>query len=366
MSCDLIKLATPGVSGLQPYHPGKPMDELERELGLTDIIKLASNENPLGAGDRVMQALQQPREISRYPDGNGHKLKSALAEFHHVNFDQITLGNGSNDVLELIARATVSPAHEVIFSEHAFAVYPLVVQALGAKSVVTPARDWGHDTEAMVAAITDKTRLMFIANPNNPTGTWLQRNKIEALLQMVPDNVIVVIDEAYFEYVQEPQYPNCIELLQDYQNLLVTRTFSKAYGLAGLRIGYAVSHPDLADLMNRVRQPFNVNSIAMAAAEIALSDYEHIERSIKLNQSGLQQLISAFNNLGLDYIPSVANFICVDLQETGIEIYNKLLRKGVIVRPIDVYGMPNHLRVTIGLEQENRKFIKALTEVLAE
>jgi len=365
MSCDLLNLATPGVAGLQPYHPGKPVEELERELGLTNIVKLASNENPLGASKRVREILKQTQDVSRYPDGNGHTLKAALAKRHGVSVEQITLGNGSNDVLELVARAVVTSEHEVIFSEHAFAVYPLVAQAIGAKSVVIPALAWGHDLEAMAAAISENTRLLFIANPNNPTGTWLKKDKLRKLVEAVPENVIVVVDEAYFEYVVEPDYPNCIALLNDFPNIVVTRTFSKAHGLAGLRVGYAVSHPDLADLMNRVRQPFNVNSLALLAAETALADSDHIEQSIRLNQSGMQQLADSFENLGLHYIPSVANFICVDLQQPGTEVFNKLLHEGVIVRPIDIYGMPNHLRITIGLEEENDKFIKALTKVLA-
>lgn len=366
MSCDLLKLATPGVAGLQPYHPGKPVEDLERELGISDIIKLASNENPLGASEKVRKVLSQDRDISRYPDGNGFRLKAALAKHHGISEKQITLGNGSNDVLELIARSVVSSTNEVIFSQHAFAVYPLVVQAIGAISVITPARNWGHDTEAMAAAVTGKTRLIFIANPNNPTGTWLDENRLRTLIDSIPENVIVVVDEAYHEYVTEDEYPDCIKWLDDFPNLVVTRTFSKAHGLAGLRIGYAVSHPDVADLMNRVRQPFNVNSLALLAAETSLNDTDHIERSIELNQAGLQQLSEGFDNLGLHFIPSVANFICVDLQQPAGDIYNALLHEGVIVRPVDVYGMPDHLRITVGLEQENKKFISALTKVLAE
>ncbi|MEE9552473.1 MAG: histidinol-phosphate transaminase, partial [Gammaproteobacteria bacterium] len=249
MSCDLLQLATPGVAQLQPYHPGKPIEELERELGLSNIIKLASNENPLGPGQMAKEALNDSMDLSRYPDGNGHALKSSLAEYHGVSVDQITLGNGSNDVLELIARVVVTADHEVIFSEHAFAVYPLVAQSIGAKSVIVPARDWGHDLDAMQAAITGRSRLIFVANPNNPTGTWSTGEALKKLIEGIPENVIVVVDEAYFDYVEEDDYPNCIEWLTEFPNLLVTRTFSKAHGLAGLRIGYGVSHKDLADLM---------------------------------------------------------------------------------------------------------------------
>lgn len=364
MSCDLQKLATPGVASLQPYEPGKPVEDLERELGLKNIIKLASNENPLGSSPRALAVLNNPGDPARYPDGNGFRLKAALAEYHDVQAEQITLGNGSNEILELIARAILTPAHEVIFSEHAFAVYPLVTQAIGARSVVVPAKNHSHDPHAMVAAVTSNSRLMFVANPNNPTGTWLQRSELRQLLESVPDDLIVVVDEAYFDYVQEPDYPNCMEWLADFPNLLVTRTFSKAYGLAGLRIGYGVAHRDLADLLNRVRQPFNINSLALACAEAALQDREHIARTISNNQSGMRQLVDAFDALGLEYIPSAGNFICVDMKRPGREIYNRLLHEGVIARPVDNYGLPNHLRVTIGREEENERFIRALEKVI--
>lgn len=363
MSCDLLKLATPGVAGLQPYHPGKPVEELERELGIGDIVKLASNENPLGTGDRALEAIKTMADFSRYPDGNGFSLKATLAQYHGVESGQITLGNGSNDILELIARSVVSPGQEVIFSEHAFAVYPLVTQAIGAKSVVVPAKDWSHDLAAMQAAVTGNTRLMFIANPNNPTGTWSEEVPLRRLLESVPEDLVVVVDEAYCDYVEEEEYPQCIRWLHAFPNLVVTRTFSKAHGLAGLRVGYGVSHPGLADLMNRVRQPFNVNSVAQVAAEAALHDAEHIERSVVVNRNGMQLLIESFDQLGLDYIPSVANFICVDMGRDAQPVYEKLLHKGVIVRPIAGYGMPNHLRVTIGLESQNEKFITALKKV---
>lgn len=363
MSCDLLKLATPGVAGLQPYHPGKPVEELERELGIGDIVKLASNENPLGTGDRAREAIKAMADFSRYPDGNGFSLKATLAQYHGVEPDQITLGNGSNDILELIARSIVSPGQEVIISEHAFAVYPLVTRAIGAKPVVVPARNWSHDLETMQAAITEKTRLMFIANPNNPTGTWSDEVSLRHLLESMPEDVVVVVDEAYCDYVEDEEYPQCIHWLHAFQNLVVTRTFSKAHGLAGLRVGYGISHAELADLMNRVRQPFNVNSVAQTAAEAALHDAEHIERSVVLNRNGKQQLIETFDQLGLDYIPSVANFICVDMGRHAQPVYEKLLHEGVIVRPVDSYGMPDHLRVTIGLESENERFIQALKKV---
>ena len=367
MTCDLINLATTGVAGLHPYQPGKPVEELERELGISNIIKLASNENPLGLGVKAQQALSSTSDLSRYPDGNAHDLKMALAGRHGVNTDQITIGNGSNEILELITRAITGSQHEVIFSEHAFAVYPLVTQAVGAKAVVVPAKNWGHDLSAMQAATNENSRVMFIANPNNPTGTWVDIQSLRTLLGSCPEQTVVVVDEAYFEYVDEDDYPNCIQWVNEFPNLLVTRTFSKAFGLAGLRIGYGVSHRDIADLMNRVRQPFNVNSLALSAASAALGDIDHLQQSISLNQAGMKQLTKAFDNMNLQYIPSVGNFICVDLQTTGqsgIEIYKQLLHQGVIVRPIDNYGLPNHLRITIGLKQENEIFIQALESIL--
>ena len=367
MAFDPLRLAVDGVRGLQPYEPGKPMEALERELGIRDIIKLASNENPLGPGPRALEAVRaQVPDIGRYPDGNGFALKQALSRHLGVDPACLTLGNGSNDILELLARAFLAPEHEVVFSEHAFAVYPIVTQAAGARAVVTPARDWGHDLEAMAAALTPRTRLVFIANPNNPTGTWLRADALEHFLDSTPEHVLVVIDEAYFEYVQEPDYPDALSWLPRYPNLVLTRTFSKAHGLAGLRVGYGISRPQVADLLNRVRQPFNVNSLALAAAEAALGDAAHLQRSTALNREGMARLVAGFENLGLGYIPSVANFISVDVGRPGTEVYQALLRRGVIVRPVANYGMPRHLRVTVGLPEENARFLDALAAVLAE
>lgn len=366
MSCDLLTLATPGVSGLQPYQPGKPIDELQRELGVDEIIKLASNENPLGPGQHVLDVIAATTDLSRYPDGNGFKLKQALAEKHNIEADCITLGNGSNDILEMVARAFVTSQHQVIYSQHSFAVYPIVTQAVGAEHVVVPAKDWGHNLAAMLAAVTDKTRLMFIANPNNPTGTWVNSLELKSLLENVPEHVIVLVDEAYFEYARsEANYPDSSLWLNEFNNLIITRTFSKAYGLAGLRVGYGLSHPDIANLLNRVRQPFNNNSLALAAAEVALHDNDYIERSVNNNQAGMTMLIKAFDNMGLDFIPSKGNFICIDFEQPADQIYHALLRAGVIVRPVANYGMPNHLRISIGLESENARFISELTKIMA-
>nr|VFK56967.1 MAG: histidinol-phosphate aminotransferase [Candidatus Kentron sp. TUN] len=365
MTCDFISLVPDGVRSLQPYRPGKPIEELERELGITDIIKLASNENPLGPGPLARAALaRQVEDLGRYPDGNGFVLKQALASHLSIAPEMLTLGNGSNDILELVARVFATREHEIIFSEHAFLVYPLVTRAIGAREIKTPATEFGHDLSAMLEAITDQTRVVFIANPNNPTGTWVNSVALDTFLQAVPDTVLVVVDEAYREYVDHPNYPDCVTWLPRYANLVVTRTFSKAYGLAGLRVGYAISHPDIADLLNRIRQPFNVNSMALAAAVATLGDTDHLQRTKHVNDAGYQQLTVAFDGLGLGYIPSVGNFITVDIGQSGEEIYNRLLREGVIVRLIANYGLPNHLRVTIGLEEENQRFIQALKRSL--
>jgi len=367
---NLFSLATQGVQALKPYQPGKPLAELEREYGIHHAVKLASNENPLGPSPVALQVIrEQLHDLARYPDGNGFALKAALASKHGIHATQITLGNGSNDILELLARAFVTSDNEVIFSQHAFAVYPIVTQAVGGRAVVTAARDWGHDLDAMLAAINDKTRLIFIANPNNPTGTWLTQQQLEQFLSRVPAHVVVVLDEAYYEYASDPamgasDYPNGMQWLSEYANLVVTRTFSKAYGLAGLRVGYSVSHTAIADLLNRVRQPFNVNSLALAGAEAALQDQAHLEKGLACNVSGMQQYTHAFTELGLEYIPSIANFISVKVGE-AVGIYEQLLHQGVIVRPVANYAMPEYLRITVGTAEENQRCISALQQVMS-
>lgn len=367
MTCDFLALAQPGVQKLSPYVPGKPVEELAREFGLkaSDIVKLASNENPLGPSPLAVQAIQAALpDMTRYPDGNGFVLKQALAERLDVAPSMITLGNGSNDILELVTRAFVGPQHEVVFSEHAFAVYPIVTQAVGARAVVVPSRNWGHDLEAMAAAITPATRLVFVANPNNPTGTWIERRELEAFLERVPEQVIVVLDEAYTEYVEASDMPNGLDYLAGYPNLLVSRTFSKAYGLAALRVGYGICQPAIADAMNRVRQPFNVNSLALAAAVATLSDINYLAESRAVNREGMLQLESGLREMGLQWIPSRGNFLAVDLGQQAAPVFQALLREGVIVRPVANYGMPNHLRVSIGLRAENQRFLQALAKVL--
>lgn len=365
MMTDILRLATPGVQGLSPYQPGKPIEELEREYGVTNAVKLASNENPLGPSPLAVTAARAALSgINRYPDGNGFALKSALARKLGVKSEKITLGNGSNDVLEQLARAFVQSENEVLFSEHAFALYPIVTRAVGAIPVATKTKDWGHDLAAMRAAVTSRTRLVFIANPNNPTGTWLKAEELESFVRAMPSHVLVAIDEAYFEYVIESDYPNTVAWTAKYPHLITTRTFSKAYGLAGLRVGYGVSSPEIADILNRVRQPFNVNSAALAAATAALEDEGHVSRAVQLNREGMRQLTAAFTALGLKPIPSAGNFVCVDFGRPATPVYERLLREGVIVRPVANYGMPNHLRVTVGLPEENRRFIAALRKVM--
>ncbi len=313
-----------------------------------------------------MAAIQATlKDLALYPDGNGFDLKLALADKYAVDMSQITLGNGSNEILELVARAFLTPGLEVVFSQHAFAVYPLVTQAVGATAVVAPALNYGHDLDAMLQRVTDKTRLVFIANPNNPTGTLLDYGHLESFIQALPDTCICVLDEAYCEFVAGGSEGNSIDWLKKYPNLLITRTFSKAYGLAGLRIGYGLSSPQLADILNRVRQPFNNNMLALAAAEAALTDIEHLQNTIAVNAQGMRFITEGFKSLGLEWIPSAGNFVLVDLKKPAMPIYEALLRKGVIVRPVGVYELPNHLRITIGTQAENQLFLQALTEVLA-
>jgi histidinol-phosphate aminotransferase len=365
MSDFFLSLANQGVQKLHPYQAGKPTDELERELGIKNIVKLASNENPLGLSDAVKAVLQKELlNLTRYPDANGFYLKQALAKKYAVEINQITLGNGSNDLLEVIARAFVDTESEVMFSEHAFVVYPLVTQSIGAKAVCVKAKNYGHDLVAMATAITDKTKLIFIANPNNPTGTFLEQNEIKHFLSQVPKNVLVVLDEAYFEYASEDRRGNAIAWIAQYPNLIVTRTFSKAYGLAGLRVGYSFSHPDIANILNRVRQPFNCNALALKAAETVLKDEQYLADGVALNNAGMKELCDFFDANGLDYIPSMGNFVTVNVGQSGDEIYQKLLLQGVIVRPVTGYGLPTHLRISIGTEVENQRFKEALTSVL--
>jgi histidinol-phosphate aminotransferase len=358
------------VRAIAPYQPGKPISELAREMGLDEasIVKLASNENPRGMGPRTRAAIEAAiPEIARYPDGNGYELKSALARRYGVDMSSIVLGNGSNDVLELAAAAFLGPGRAAVYSQHAFAVYPLATQARGARGIVVPAKQgYGHDLEAMARAIDDETFVAWIANPNNPTGTLAGAKELEAFLRRVPERVLVVLDEAYNEYLPPERRADTVKWLKRHPNLVLTRTFSKAYGLAGLRVGYALAHASVADVMNRVRQPFNVNSVALVAAAAALDDMEFVARSYAENLQGLRQLEEGASGLGLEFIPSFGNFLTLRVGKAQ-EIFKRLLRRGVIVRPVGgAYGLPEHLRVTVGTAQENEKFLAALAASLKD
>jgi histidinol-phosphate aminotransferase len=367
-----LNLAVSGVQGLNPYLPGKPIEELERELGIKNILKLASNENPMGASEKVLKALTAEHlEVAVYPDGNGFILKQALAKKLEVQHEQITLGNGSNDILDMIARTFLCQGREAIFSQYAFAVYPIATQAVGATMKIAAAfppehetMPYGHDLENMLALINDATRVIFIANPNNPTGTWLDSHGLKGFIDQVPEGIIVVIDEAYFEYVAEADYPDSLQWLDEYPNLIVTRTFSKIYGLASLRVGYAVCSEEIADLLNRVRQPFNVNTFALTAATTALEDTAHLEKCAKSNQHGLQFWRDACQQRNLSFMPTVGNFITIDVGQEALPIYEALLQHGVIVRPVANYGLPHHLRITIGTIEQNTRCLAALDNVL--
>ena len=374
----LVEKSRKEIQGLSPYQPGKPIDELAREYGLNpaDIVKLASNENPIGPSPKAIAAMAaETQELTRYPDGNGYDLKQALCQklgtaSAPIKAEQITLGNGSSDILNFIVTCFVGSNDEVMFSQHAFAIYGLVTKIQGGQCNIVPAKNYGHDLDAMAAAINEKTRLIFVTNPNNPTGTWLSHTEIKDFMNKVPSDVIVVLDEAYFEYVDETDYCDGLTLLADYPNLVVTRTFSKAYGLASIRVGYGISSPEIANLMNRVRPPFNVNSFALAAAVATLNDDEYVAQSRAINTQGMVYLTQSFDALGLPYIPSVANFISFEIPaDAGIsamDINAKLLEAGVIIRPVANYEMPNHIRVSIGTPSENETFIAALSKILQD
>lgn len=369
MSCDFLELAVPGVRGMSPYQPGKPIEELAREQGfrVEDIVKLASNENPLGPPPSAVKAITESlAELARYPDGSSYLLKQALAGKLGVAPEWLTLGNGSNDVLVLLAEAFLDSASSAVYSQYAFVVYPLAVKAVGAEGIVVPALDYGHDLDAMADAIKDNTRIVFLANPNNPTGTSFSEQQLLGFLDRVPERVIVVLDEAYFEYGAGGGLPNGIDLLGRYPNLVVTRTFSKAFGLAGARVGYSISNPEIADVLNRLRQPFNLNLPAQYGAVAALADDAYLQQSIEINQQGMAFMEQGLADLGLDWISSAGNFITVDMKQDAMPIYQGLLTKGIIVRPVANYGLHEHLRISIGLPDENRRCLEALAQVLAE
>jgi histidinol-phosphate aminotransferase len=360
--------APPHIRAIAPYLPGKPITELAREMGLRpeNIVKLASNENPLGFSPKAEEAMQAALlDTARYPDGNSFALRDAVCTKFSLLPDQLVFGNGSNDILELAARAFLVPGTEAIYSQHAFAVYALVTQAVGATGVAVPAKDFAHDLTAMLAAITPNTRMIFIANPNNPTGTLLSKDDLSKFLLAVPKQVLIVLDEAYDEYLPAALKSESIGWLAEFKNLIISRTFSKAYGLAGLRVGFGMAATEIADMMNRVRQPFNVNSIAQAAAVASLADDAFVERSYALNQAGMLQITQGLNHLGLTFIPSFGNFVSFRIANAA-GTYQRLLEHGVIVRPVTIYEMPDYLRVSIGLFAENARFLEVLEKIIKE
>lgn len=371
-SLPFLKNALEGVRQLSPYEPGMPIEELQRRLGIKDAIKLASNENPLGASPLVKAALEAASrgDVARYPDGSGFRLKQKLAKLHGIAPEQITLGNGSNDILEFTARVFLGPGRAAMFSQHAFAVYPIVTQAQSAEAIVVPAlpasdaMPYGHDLAGFVQRLRSDVSVVFIANPNNPTGTWLEPAAIEALLEKIPSRILVLLDEAYWHYQRPELRPDSQALLARYPNLVISRTFSKIYGLASLRVGYGLSHPKTADLLNRVRQPFNNNALALLAAEIALTDEDFVRRSVELNREQKQRLQSELAELKLTVLPSEANFLAVGFGRDAAPIHQGLLERGVIVRPLKSYALPQFLRVTVGKAEENTRFLAALKEVL--
>ncbi len=354
----------PSIDTIQPYQGGKPIEEVQRELGITDIIKLASNENPLGPSPLAVQAIaESATQVHLYPDGNAYYLKRDLAQHLGISPESLILGNGSNDVLQLVAEAYLAPDDEVIYAAGAFVVYSLVTKLCSATAVVVPMVNDTHDLPAMAAAITDKTKVIFIANPNNPTGTMVTADETAAFMEQVPDDVLVVFDEAYYEYVARSDYPQTLPYVLEGRNFIITRTFSKIYGLAGLRIGYGIAPPPLVETLNRVRQPFNCSLVGQAAARAALKDTAHVTKSQKSNTAGKAFLYKAFDDMELRYIQTEGNFIMLHVPQSGADIADALLKQGVIVRPMAGYGYPNAVRVTIGTQQENERLIKALKVV---
>jgi histidinol-phosphate aminotransferase len=365
MEADFQSLANSYISSLTPYQPGKPIEELERELGIVSAIKLASNENALGASPHALAAAQLALSHAHiYPDGGCFELKKTLSNFLNLQPNQLTIGNGSENVLEIIVKAYLSRDDKAIISQYAFLTIPLLIKSHGAEIIKVPARDFGHDIPGIIAAVTKKTRIIFIVNPNNPTGTYTTYTDLTLLLDSISPEILVVMDEAYNEYINQPDYPDTLKLLKKYPNIVVTRTFSKAYGLAALRVGFAASSPEIADILNRARLPFNVNTIAAVAARAALLDQDHVARSIAMNNEGMQQLETGLKKLNINYIPSLGNFIAINMEKNAVEIYQQLLQLGVIVRPLTAYDMPTYIRVTIGTREQNERFLQALQTVI--
>ncbi len=352
------------VAALKPYEPGKPIEEVQRELGLTDVVKLASNENPLGPSPMAVAALRAAIDgLNRYPDGGSYALINKIAAHHGLSAAHIFMGCGSVEILNLLAYLFIRPGFNAVTSEHAFAIYELVVAASGGITKTVPMKDYTFDLDAIGGAVDEHTRVIFLANPNNPTGTIYRRDAWERLLARLPEHLVVVADEAYFEFVRDPGYPNALNYLADHPKLIVLRTFSKIFGLAGLRVGYGVAHPKMVNLLNNVRQPFNINLLAQAAVLAAMDDHEYVRRTLEVNAQGIEYLEREFNRLKVRFVPTQGNFFLVEVGD-GVEIYNALLKHGVIVRPMHGYQFPRHVRISVGLPEENRRLIEALTAVL--
>ena len=364
---DLKKLVNKGIDGLSPYEPGKPIEDLERELGIKNAVKLASNENPVGPSPKIIDSIEKiVKETHRYPDGNATRLKAKISRKFNILENQVTVGNGSNDIIEFVARSFLGPNDSAVYSEHAFAVYPLVVRAVGAMGIEVPAKNFSHDLEAMLDSIEENTKLIFIANPNNPTGSFIEQSELLNFLEKVPEEIIVLLDQAYFDYSSFETSDLEFDVLERFPNLVISRSFSKAYGLAGFRVGYSVSSIEIADYLNRVRQPFNANSLALYAAEIALDDDQFIKKCLELNFEQKQILFNGLQASGFECLPSRANFISFDCSEDSNDAFNKLLLEGVIVRSLRVYKMPNFLRVSVGLPEENLTFLEKIKSTLSK
>src|SRR3984893_11231945 len=367
MTVSWESIANEHILGIAPYEPGKPIEELEREFGLTDVIKLASNENPLPPSERVLKAISDAlSHLNRYPDGSAHYLRVALARRLGITPEHMIMGNGSNELIELVVRAFLRPGEEAVIPHPSFVVYPMIVQAAGGIRVVVTLKDHRLDLEAMARAITPMTKMVFIANPNNPTATVVTAEEVAAFMARVPDKVIVVFDEAYFEFAQGPDFPDSLGFMKHGRKVVVLRTLSKASSLAGRRVGSAIADPDCVSLLNRIRQPFNINPLAQVAALAALEDDSHILECLRMNEAGRHFLCDEFTSLGVKYVPSRANFILLDVARSGSDVFQRLLKEGVIVRPMSSFGMETALRGPIGRPEENRRLIKALKKVLAE
>ena len=356
-----------GVLGLKPYEPGLPLEQTQKKLGLEKVIKLASNENPLGPSPKALDLLKGQlnsfsSDLNRYPDGNAYDLKEAISKKYSVDMNQITIGNGSNDLIEFVSRCFLGEGKKAIYSQHGFAIYPLAIKSTGAVPIKSKAKNWGHDLELMKDLVDDKTKLIFIASPNNPTGTAKTLQEIKDFLNNLPEDILVFLDQAYFEYIEGTEFDIPFSLIDDYPNLVISRSFSKAHGLAALRLGFCISNPELSNYLNRVRQPFNANSLALNLGKIALSDQEHIDKSVKINSSGMERVKMAFDSFNYSYIESWGNFISFDAKQDSDEAFQYFLKKGVILRSLKVYEMPQHLRVSIGTEEEMDFFLKVLEE----